>query len=370
LARSNPAQVATVNQWDADPWLLGTPGGTVDLRTGRLQPARLTDYITKQAAVAPAPAGTPAPTWTAFLHRIFQHDLELVPYMQRVAGYALTGLTNEHVLVFCWGEGGNGKGVFFNTLAHVVGDYAKVAAPDLLLETQSDRHPTDMAMLMGARLVIASEVPRGRAWNEPKLKSLTGGDPVTARYMRQDFFTFMPQFTLLVAGNHKPAFRSVDEAIRRRVQLAPFLQNIPAAERDPNLGEKLKAEGPAILRWAIDGCLEWQKLGLAAPEGVRAASSDYLEGEDVLGQWLGERCCVGGSSLTAFDALFSDWKSWCDVNGGPAWGGKTFSKALDERGFRRDRDGNTRGFRGVKLRDKTTEQNFRDAGRAGWGAEL
>lgn len=370
LARSNPAQVATVNQWDADPWLLGTPGGTVDLRTGRLQGARLTDYITKQTAIAPAPAGTPAPIWTGFLDRIFRHDLDLVPYMQRVAGYALTGLTSEHVLVFCWGEGGNGKGVFFNTLAHVVGDYAKVAAPDLLLETQSDRHPTDMAMLMGARLVIASEVPRGRAWNEPKLKSLTGGDPVTARYMRQDFFTFLPQFTLLVAGNHKPAFRSVDEAIRRRVQLVPFLQNIPADERDPALGEKLKAEAPAILRWAIDGCVAWQRQGLAPPDGVRAASSDYLEGEDILGQWLGERCDLGGSELTDFETLFGDWKSWCEANGGPAWGGKTFSKALDERGYQRGKSGSTRGFKGITLRKKTAEQNFKDAGRSNWSAEV
>jgi len=370
LARSNPTQVASVGQWDADPWLLGTPGGTVDLRTGRLQQARLTDYITKQTAIAPAPPGTPAPIWMAFLERIFRHDLDLVPYMQRAAGYALTGLTNEHALVFCWGEGGNGKGVFFNTLAHVVGDYAKVAAPDLLLETQSDRHPTDMAMLMGARLVIASEVPRGRAWNEPKLKSLTGGDPITARYMRQDFFTYLPQFTLLVAGNHKPGFRSVDEAIRRRVQLVPFLQNIPAEERDPDLSEKLKAEAPAILRWALDGCLAWQRDGLNPPKGVREASESYLEGEDVLGQWLTERCQLGGSDLTAFDTLFADWKSWAETNGAPAWGGKTFSKALDERGFRRAKSGGTRGFHGITLRPKTTEQNFKDAGQSGWSAEL
>ena len=350
--------------------MLGTPAGTVDLRTGLMRPARLTDYITKVTSIAPAAAGTAAPIWQAFLQRIFRHDPELVPYMQRVAGYAATGLTTEHALVFCWGEGGNGKGVFFNTLAYVLADYAKVAAPDLLLETQSDRHPTDMAMLMGARLVIASEVPRGRAWNEPKLKSLTGGDPITARYMRQDFFTYMPAFTLLVAGNHKPAFRSIDEAIRRRVQLVPFLQNIPKEERDPDLGEKLKAEAPAILRWAIDGCLEWQRQGLNPPKGVREASESYLEGEDILGQWIGERCTLGGTDLTAFDTLFSDWKSWCEANGGPAWGGKTFSKALDERGFHRGKDDNTRGFKGIKLREKTAEDNFKEAGRGGWRAEL
>ena len=158
LARSNPGQVALVAQWDADPWLLGTPGGTVDLRTGELRPAKPAEYITKQTGVAPAPPGTPALLWQAFLERIFRHDPELVPYMRRVAGYALTGLTSEHALVFAWGQGGNGKGVLFNTLAHVLADYAAVAAPDLLLVTNGDRHPTDMAMprrAAGDRLEVA-----------------------------------------------------------------------------------------------------------------------------------------------------------------------------------------------------------------------
>jgi P4 family phage/plasmid primase-like protien len=353
LARSNPGQAATVEQWDRDPWLLGTPGGTVDLRTGELQPARPETYITKLTRVTPAPPGTPAPLWQAFLERVFRHDPALVPYMQRVAGYALTGLITEHALIFCWGQGGNGKGVFFNTLAYALADYAAVAAPDLLLVTTGDRHPTDMAMLRGARLVIASEVAPGRAWDEPKLKSLTGGDPITARFMRQDFFTFQPQFTLLVAGNHKPGFRSVNEAVRRRVQLVPFLQNIPREERDPNLPEKLKAEAPAILRWAIDGCLAWQKQGLDPPPSVREASDSYLEGEDALGQWLDERCDIGGTVVTPFDTLFQDWQAWCTANGGPGWGGKTFSKALDERGFHRGKSNNIRGFRGITLRPKT-----------------
>jgi putative DNA primase/helicase len=365
LARSNPAQAATVGQWDADPWLLGTPGGTVDLRTGALRSAKPGDYITRQTAVAPAPPGTPAPLWAAFLKRTFEHDPELVPYMRRVAGYALTGQTSEHALVFAWGQGGNGKGVFFNTLAHVLADYAAVAAPDLLLVTNSDRHPTDMAMLRAARLVIASEVAPGRAWDEPKLKSLTGGDPITARFMRQDFFTYTPQFTLLVAGNHKPAFKSVDEAVRRRVHLVPFLQNIPKEERDPELGEKLKAEAPAILRWAIDGCLDWQRQGLNPPQTVREASESYLEGEDVLGQWIAERCELGGSEITNFDVLFTDWQQWCQANGGPGWGGKTFSKALDERGFARGKSGLLRGFRGIRLRPKTEKpkdgMDFNDA---------
>jgi P4 family phage/plasmid primase-like protien len=363
LARSNPEQVATVDQWDADPSLLGTPGGTVDLRTGELRAARPEEHITKQTRVTPAAGGTEAPLWGSFLERIFRHDPELVPYMQRVAGYALIGLTAEHVLIFAWGQGGNGKGVFFNTLAYVLGEYAAVAAPDLLLVTNSDRHPTDMAMLRGARLVLASELAPGRAWDEPKLKSLTGGDPITARFMRQDFFTYVPQFTLLVAGNHKPSFRSVDEAVRRRVQLVPFLQNIPKGERDPGLAEKLRAEAPAILRWAIAGCLAWQKQGLNPPQTVREASESYLEGEDALGQWLDERCKLGGLDLTPFDILFQDWREWCEANGGPGWGGKTLSKALDERGFPRGKSGSVRGFKGITLRSSPAKA-------PGWEANL
>ena len=196
------------------------------------------------------------------------------------------------MLFFAWGQGGNGKGVLLNTASRMLGDYAAVAPQDLLLVTQSDRHPCDMAMLRGARLVTAQELGPGRAWDEPKLKSLTGGDPITARFMRQDFFTYEPQFTLFVAGNHKPGFKGVDEAIRRRVLLLPFLQNIPPRSAIPDLPEKLKAEWPAILRWMIDGCLEWQADGLNPPASVRAATDDYLNAEDVLGQWLEDMCTV------------------------------------------------------------------------------
>src|SRR3954447_3341577 len=236
--------------------------------------------------------------------------------MQRVLGYALTGLTTEHVLIFAWGQGANGKGTLFNTASRLLGDYAAVAPADLLLVTQSDRHPTDLAMLRGARFVTAQELAPGRPWDEPKLKSLTGGDPVTARFMRQDFFTYQPQFLLCPVGNHKPSLRNVDEAIKRRLRLIPFLQNIPADERDPGLPERLKAEGPAILRWAVDGCLAWQRDGLAPPPSVVAATDEYLSSEDDLGQWLDERCVVDPKlEKTKASALFADWKEWREAGG-------------------------------------------------------
>jgi phage/plasmid-associated DNA primase len=208
-----------------------------------------------------------------------------------------------------------------------------------------------MAMLRGARFVTAQELAPGRAWDEPKLKSLTGGDPITARHIRQDFFTFDPQFTLIVAGNHKPSFKGVDEAIRRRVNLVPFLQNIPEAERDKELPEKLKAEWPAILRWMIDGCLEWQKYGLNSPKSVRKASDDYLAAEDVLGQWLEERCVISAKiDFTRSSILYSDWRTWCERGGLPPGSSKAFSQRLSERGLEHDRKTAGAGFVGIGLR--------------------
>jgi putative DNA primase/helicase len=372
LARSNPDQASTVEVWDADPWKLNTPGGIVDLRTGKLCPADPLAYCTKSTAVAPAPKGTPTPLWDAFLARIFRHDPELISFMQRVLGYGLTGLTNEHVLIFAWGQGANGKGTLFNTASRIMGDYATVAPADMLLVTQSDRHSADMAMLRGARLVTAQELAPGRAWDEPKLKSLTGGDPITARFMRQDFFTYQPAFLLAVAGNHKPSFKGVDEAVRRRVKMVPFLQNITAEERDKDLPEKLKKEQAGILRWMIDGCLAWQKDGLNPPASVQEASEDYLSAEDVLGQWLGERCIIAKSiEFTAVGVLYADWREWCEKGGLPIGSIKAFSQILSERGITRKKGEKGNGFVGIGLlpktwhRDETTAEPTAAAGGSG-----
>jgi putative DNA primase/helicase len=207
-----------------------------------------------------------------------------------------------------------------------------------------------MAMLRGARLVTAQELAPGRAWDEPKLKSLTGGDPITARFMRQDFFTYEPQFTLWVAGNHKPSFRGVDEAIKRRVLLVPFLQLIPESERDLGLPEKLQAEWPAILRWAIDGCLAWQREGLKPPASALAATKDYLEAEDTLGQWLEERCVVHHKiDWTALNSLYADWCAWCDPRGQRPGTARSLGKVLDERGIPREKRRTGAGFCGIGL---------------------
>jgi putative DNA primase/helicase len=213
---------------------------------------------------------------SALPDRVTGSDSELITYERRVLGYALTGIVREHALFFGYGTGANGKSVLLSTVAGILGDYHKTAPIETFTASNVDRHPTDLAMLRGARLVTATETEEGRQWAESRIKSLTGGDRVSARFMRQDFFEFMPQFKLVIAGNHKPSLRSVNEAIRRRFNLVPFTVTIPVEERDLNLRDKLKAEWPGILRWLVDGCLAWQREGLSAPAAVRNATSAYL----------------------------------------------------------------------------------------------
>ena len=350
LARADRRHAATVEQWDIDPLTLNTPGGTVDLRTGRLGPHRREDHNTKITAIAPAETAQ-CPLWLAFIDQIMGGDRELIAYLRRVVGYALTGLTREHVLFFGYGTGANGKGVFINTLAGIFADYATTAPMETFTESKSDRHPTELAVLRGARLVTAQETEQGRRWAEAKIKALTGGDRISARLMRQDFVEFTPQFKLLIAGNHKPGLRGVDEAIRRRLHLIPFNVTIPAAERDPELSEKLRKEWQGILRWAIEGCLEWQRIGLAPPAAVRVATEAYLASEDAIALWLDE-CCAKDKTYRANSGdLFASWKRWAEAAGEYAGPQKRFSQALEDRGFIRDRGNHgERMFRGLALR--------------------
>jgi len=362
LARSNPDLVASVDQFDANPMLLGTPGGTIDLTTGKLRKARRDDWITKSCAVTPAPEKTEAPLWNKFLDRIFASDAELISFMQRVFGYALTGSTNEQKLVFCYGTGSNGKSVCLNTPFDIMGEYAKRAPAVMLLDSGGERHPTDLAGLHGARLVAGSELPAGKAWNESIIKDLTGGDVITARFMRQDYFEFKPQFTLIIAGNHMPSFRGIDEAIRRRVVLVPFTQTIPPEERDPKLPEKLKREWPAILRWMVEGALEWQKVGLSVPATVQAASADYLDSEDMLGEFIEDHLVQGPGNVSTAEVYerFCRWQRSSGMT--QPWSQKGMTQALRERGFAYGKlTGGVRGFRGVGLK-KIERSGFDDTG--------
>ena len=258
LASEDRRLAATVEQWDADPWLLNTPGGIVDLRTGHVRGATPDDYMTMITAVAPS---GDCPLWHAFLNTVTDNDADLKKFLQVASGYSLTGSTREQILLFLYGKGQNGKTVFIKAVSGALGDYHTAAPMEMLVDLIHDRHPTDLAGLRGARLVTCAETEQGRRWAESKIKQLTGDDVIRARFMRQDFFTYEPQFLLMVYGNNKPGLKSVDDAIRRRIKLTPFAVKISEAERDKELQEKLKAEWPGILAWMIEGCLVWQRGG-------------------------------------------------------------------------------------------------------------
>jgi putative DNA primase/helicase len=351
LAKADRRLAATLDQWDADPWLLNTPGGTVDLRNGKLRQHRSDDYITKITAVTPRKGRRRR--WLVFLRRIMAGDRELIQYLQRVAGYALTGDIREHALFFLYGTGANGKGVFISALAKIMGDYATTAPIETFIASHTDRHPTDLASLRGARLVNAQEIEHGKAWAESKIKALTGGDKISARFMRQDFFEYDPVFKLFIAGNHKPGLRTVDEAIRRRMNLIPFKVTIPKDERDQKLPEKLKAEWPEILAWMIDGCLKWRKEGLSPPQAVRAATEEYLESEDAIKTWMQECCHLGPNFYTKTKELYQSWRDWAEKAGEKVGSQKAFSQTLIDRGFEPKREPGTgrAGFPGIKIRE-------------------
>jgi putative DNA primase/helicase len=324
---------------------------TFNLRTGIGRAPNPADYITKKTACAVAPPSTPHPLWTAFLERIAP-DPELRAFLQRYVGYCCIGVTTEHKFCFAYGTGANGKSTFTNTIAGILGDYATVADVGTFIASNTERHPTDVAKLHGYRLVVAQETGKGRHWDEAKIKSMTGGDKMTARFMRQDFFDFVPKFKLWIVGNHKPHLDSVDEAMRRRMLLVPFLVEIPPDERDPDLFEKLKPEWPAIQRWMIDGCLEWQRSGLGPPKIVIDATEDYFNDQDTIKQWL-EDCTEDGGlfAFTSNGSLFASWKSWCEQRNLKPGSGNALSDALVDRGFiRKKGTGGVRGFRSLVVK--------------------
>jgi putative DNA primase/helicase len=343
LARADRQCAATVDQWDADLWLLNTPGGIVDLCTGELRPSAPEVYASKITAAAPDGA-CQTPLWTKFLDDVTAGDGELIAFLQRMAGYLLTGSTREHAFFFIYGPGGNGKGTFVDTITGCMGEYHRAAAIETFTVTNTNRHPTELASLRGARCVTASETEQGRRWAESKLKLLTGQSKITAYFMRQDPFDYTPQFKLLFEGNHKPGLRSIDEAIRRRLHLILFPVKIRDEVKDLKLRDKLKVEWPGILLWMIEGCMKWQTIGLAPPEAVRAATDDYLESEDSVAAWIEECCEPDSQARELISNLYANWRAYADKNGVYAGSKTDLGDKLVDKGFLRDR-----GSRGKRM---------------------
>ena len=354
--------------FDQPPWLLNVLNGTVDLHTGILHEHRREDLLTKLAPVVYDPDAT-CPRWEAFLMRIMGDNVELVAFLQRAAGYALTGDTREEVIFILYGTGANGKSTFLEVLRALLEDYARQADFTTFLARRSDGVRNDVARLAGARFVTAVEAASGRRLDEALIKQLTGRDPVPARFLYQEYFEYYPEFKLFLATNHKPVIQGADEGIWRRIRLIPFAVTIPAAEQDRTLRATLRSELPGILNWAIQGCLAWQREGLGEAEAIQQATAAYRTEMDDPRGFSGGLLRAGPGRVYLFDASCTRrTKHGVPQNAAEPLKQSTLGRRLTERGFTgRNQSGTqeTRSWRGLRLR--TISDKLADV-RAGMGA--
>lgn len=345
LARSSDSIVTGIMEWDANSLLLNTPSGVVDLATG--QDVSRNGLLFTQIA-GTSPSQMPTPVWDKFISEVFDNNLEMVEFMQRMGGYSLTGSIKEQKLFFLHGNGANGKSVFLDVLRSLGGTYSHNLPSEALMTSRHESHPTMLASLHGKRLAVSSEIEESTHWAESRIKSLTGDETMTARYMRQDFFTFRVTHKHIIAGNFKPRLKGDDFAMIRRIVLVPFTQRFEGVRRDSNLPERLKAEYPGILAWFIEGARKWLESGLAIPNAIIDASKDYMNEQNDIELWA-QSCCdqvPGHQELSSH--LFTSFDAWKTRNGEHAGSEKTFSQRL-ERAYTKKRVKYGKVFVGLRL---------------------
>ena len=335
-----PRVVAHNSDLDRDPFLLNASNGTVDLRTGELRAHRRDDLLTHNTGIDYDPTAE-CPTFTRFLTDVFAGDADLIEFIRRAVGYTLTGDVREQVIFIPHGVGSNGKSVFLNILRGLLGELALQAAPDLLMSDHNRRHPTEQAALYGRRAVICQETEQNRRFNETLVKQLTGGDRISARRMREDFWEFSPTGKIWLSTNHKPEIRGTDHAIWRRIRLIPFSVTFRdpghgSPEKDTTMEERLRAEMSGILTWAVQGCLAWQRDGLTIPAAVQDATDAYRQQQDVLAAWVSDRCIVKHTATASAADLYASYAKWCEDNGERPEPQRRFGMRLTERGFKRE----------------------------------
>jgi putative DNA primase/helicase len=296
------------DRWDANPMLLGVGNGVLELDTGTLRPGRPDDRITLHTDFVFAPHAT-CPRWGRFLDEVFLGDTELIDYIWRAVGYSLTGEVSEQCVFTCHGSGANGKSVFLGVLRALAGDYAANAPFSTFELHDRSSIPNDLAALAGRRLVTASETNEGARLNEARIKALSGGDPVTARFLHGEYFTFEPVAKFWLAVNHKPLVSDDSYGFWRRVRLIPFERRF-AEDADPTLPDKLRAELPGILAWAVRGALSWQERGLRPPPAVTGATDTYRSESDPLADFLSSRCLTDERAQVGATEAYRAYKAW------------------------------------------------------------
>lgn len=349
LVRSEPGILAPLDAFDSDPWLLNVANGTLDLRAGTLRPHRREDHLTKLVPIV-FDEMADCPQWIEFLDRVTGQIEELRAYLRRLAGYLLTGVTTEQTFHFLYGEGANGKSVFCEIIAQLLGEYAMIAQPQMIMARRHSGVPNDIARLKGMRTVLMNETSQDSRFDEARLKDLTGTDSLTGRFLNREFFDFAPTHKLLLRGNHKPTIVGTDKGIWRRLHLVPFTVSIPEAEQDRHLLVKLWAELPGILSWAVVGCLEWQRVGLAPPSLITQAVDEYRQESDTLGRFIEERCERGLNAQIQVSAFFRQYRDYCQQLAEPSLSQRDLASEMERRGYPRQRTSRARLFQGLELK--------------------
>lgn len=332
LTRSEPGVPVKLTDFDADPWLLNVANGTLDLKTGNLLPHTREHSISNLTDVTFDPTAD-CELWDAFMWRVTDHNDELYAYLRRFVGYLLVGDTTEQCLHFLYGLGANGKSVFCEVLMRLLGQYAVAASPDLIMLKRHGGIPNDVARLRGVRAALMNETTQGARFDEAKLKDLTGGDTLTARFLHKEFFDFSPTHRIVIRGNHKPAISGTDEGIWRRLRLVPFTVSIPPHEQDRDLLRKLSGELPGILNWALVGCRDWQAIGLKPPPIIADAVRQYREESDTLGRFIAERCMPRALAQEKSSTLFKQYQEFAQSAGERWIPSKDLPHEMQRRGF-------------------------------------
>jgi len=355
-ARAMPSFATAQNDWDADPLLLGTPGGVVDLTTAGLRDGKREDLISRTTSVTPSQMPD-CPEWIKFLNYALHDDDNLVRFLQRYFGYCLTGRTNEEVFLFLFGPGGAGKGTMIETVAHVMGDYAGTAPMEVFaatnVRTNAEYYRADLA---AKRMVIANEPERGAYWAESFIKETTGGDTISARHPAGRPFRFKPTHKLAMQGNHMPSLRGRSTGMERRLLILPVTRKprVP----DTELKHKLFAEAPGILRWMIEGCLAWQKIGLNPPDSVKSAGEKYFNDQNNFMRWVEEKCVLDPEKSETPTSLRLSFNTWAKLNGESEMDGKAFAEAIDmsDLPLKRFKSGSERRVQGISIKVQTIDE--------------
>lgn len=341
--------------FDAHSYLFNCDNGVIDLKTGELLPHDRDLLLTK---ISPIHYDKEAecPNWIKFLKSIFitkdnESDQEIIDFLQKAIGYSLTGITKEQVMFFLFGNGRNGKSTFINTIQDLLGQYGRQTNSDTFIKKKNDSGiNNDVARLDGARFVSAVESEEGQQLSESLVKQITGGEKMSARFLRQEYFEFTPEFKVFFTTNHKPIIKGSDEGIWRRIRLVPFTVTIPKEKVDSDLPTKLAKEMPGILRWAVEGCLKWQKEGLGEPKAVKEATEGYRQDMDILGPFLDENCIINPSAKIEAKAIYENYTKWCFSNNEMELKNRAFYRQLEIRGFKKEKGAkNKTFFHGITL---------------------